>query len=602
MGDSLLDYDPEGERSGPMIREVGARMERTEWLVDRAEASARGGMVAAKTGAAAEVGVAVLRRGGNAVDAAVATAFAAGVVEPWMNGIGGGGLMVVHQPGQEGQVVEFPMVAPAGATPEMFALSGAGADAALFGWAAVVDQANVVGHRAVAVPGTVAGLALALERFGSMGLDAAVAPAIQLAAEGTPVTWHTTLTVARDLGTLRRYPATAAVFLDGEGNPPVTAEQGSPVMLRQPDLAQTLEEIGRSGPRVFYEGALARAIVAHLVDAGAPFEESDFSGYEATIMTALEASYRGHQVLTSGGGTGGTTLVESLHLLDALDVASLDWNTAAALHRMTQAFRQAFADRFAYLADSQFVEVPVATLTDPDYARERAATFADDRLGAVAPGAPDRLGVAHGLAASMPDYVGDSHQAVSGSTTHLSVIDRDGMAVSLTQTLLSLWGSRVVAPGTGVLLNNGMMWFDPEPGRPNSVAGGKRPLSNMAPVVVTRDGCAVASLGASGGRRIMNCNAQLVMNLVDQQQSMQSAISAPRIDASTSDLLVSARLPEVIRSELSRLGHRVAVRDECLFTGDFASPVGIVLSDDGVLHGGADPYYAPATAAGVERT
>ncbi len=574
--------------------------ERTEWQVDRSEAVARGGMVAAKTAAAAEVGIGILRRGGNAVDAAVATAFAAGVVEPWMSGIGGGGFMVVHRPGEDGAVVEFPMVAPAGATPAMFPLSGAGADAALFGWPAVVDAANIVGHRAVAVPGVVAGLSLALERFGTIGLAAALSPAVDLAATGTPVTWHTTLKIAQDLATLRRFPATAANFLDAAGQPPVTLEASRPAILRQPDLARTLDAIAREGPRVFYEGPPARAIAAHLAEHGAAFTDADLAGYRARIVPALAADYRGHRILTSGGGSGGTSLVESLHLLDALDVAALGQNRPEALHRMAQAFRQAFADRFAYLADPDAVAVPVAALTDPAYARERAAGFPADRVGPAVPGAPDRLGVGHGLAPSMPDYLADPHQAVGGSTTHLCVVDRDGLAVSLTQTLLSLWGSRVTVPGTGILLNNGMMWFDPEPGRPNSVAGGKRPLSNMAPTIVERDGYVVAALGASGGRRIVNCNAQLVLNLLDHGLSMQPAISAPRVDASTPDLLLSARFPAETRTALAALGHRVALRDERLLAGDFASPVGILLAPDGHLRGGADPFYFPAAALGVE--
>jgi gamma-glutamyltranspeptidase/glutathione hydrolase len=186
-----------------------------------------------------------------------------------------------------------------------------------------------------------------------------------------------------------------------------------------------------------------------------------------------------------------------------------------------------------------------------------------------------------------------------GSTTHLSVIDANGVAVSITQTLLSLWGSRVVVPGTGILLNNGMMWFDPEPGRPNSVVGGKQPLSNMAPVIVSLAGRPIASLGASGGRRIMNCNAQLLMNMIDHALTMQPAISAPRIDASTAELLVSQRLPEATRAALAVREHRIAVRDERLLTGDFASPVGIQLTPDGLFLGGADPWYMPAAAIGV---
>jgi len=296
-------------------------------------------------------------------------------------------------------------------------------------------------------------------------------------------------------------------------------------------------------------------------------------------------------------GSGGTTLIETLNLLTALAprLANLGHNAPEALHLMTQAVRQAFADRFAYLADPNVVDVPIAALTSRSYAEERATAFSDRYHQAVA-GDRARLGVTHTLATSMPDY------ATGGSTTHLGAIDRDGMAVSLTQTLLSLWGSRVVVPGTGVLLNNGMMWFDPEPGRPNSVAGGKRPLSNMAPAILTRDGQVLASLGASGGRRIINCLAQLIVNLVDHGLSMQPAITAPRIDASTPDLLVSDRLPPATRDALAALGHQVVPRVETPGGGDFASPVGILRRQDGLLHGGADPFY-PAMAIGVpERT
>src|SRR5688500_6428092 len=232
----------------------------TEWQVSRLGARGRGGMVAAKTAQAAAAGADVLRRGGIAVDAAVTTAFTAGVVEPWMNGIGGGGYMVVQAPDEAPAVVAYPMVAPAGARPEMFPLSGAGSDAALFGWPAVVGGANVSGYRSVAVPGTVAGLALALERWGTISLAEALAPAIRWAEEGFPVFWHTTLMIANDLATLKRVPATAAIFLDGDGNPPVTAEQRRPYRLRQADLARTLRAIASDGPRVLYDGPIGQAI------------------------------------------------------------------------------------------------------------------------------------------------------------------------------------------------------------------------------------------------------------------------------------------------------------------------------------------------------
>jgi gamma-glutamyltranspeptidase/glutathione hydrolase len=319
---------------------------------------------------------------------------------------------------------------------------------------------------------------------------------------------------------------------------------------------------------------------------------SDFTGYRASIAPALRVPYHDHELITVGRASGGTTLAQTMGILDGIDVAALGHNTPAALHVLAQAFRMAFADRFAYLADPEHVAVPLDALLAADYLAERRAAIRPDRVGPTVAGDRSRLGVTHHLAASMPDYTS------GGSTTHLSVIDRDGVVVSLTQTLLSLWGSRVVVPGTGILLNNGMMWFDPQPGRPNSVAGGKRPLSNMAPAVVTRDGRTVAALGASGGRRIINCVAQLAMNLIDHGMTMQAAVNAPRIDASTPDLSVSSRLPDATRQALAALGHPLVLKDERWFLTEFASPACIQYAD-GTFRGGVDPYYFPATAAGV---
>jgi gamma-glutamyltranspeptidase/glutathione hydrolase len=270
----------------------------------------------------------------------------------------------------------------------------------------------------------------------------------------------------------------------------------------------------------------------------------------------------------------------------------MEHNSVEALHVMAQAFAIAFADRFAYLADPDFVDVPFDALLSDGYIEARQADILPDRVAPVRAGNRVELGVTHGLATSMQDY------SSGGSTTHLSVIDKDGVAVALTQTLLSLWGSRVTIPGTGIIMNNGMMWFDPEPGRPNSIAGGKIGVSNMAPVILIEDGTAVAALGASGGRKIMNCVAQIAMNLADRGMSMQQAVSAPRIDRSTPQLLISSRLPESTISGLRHLGHDLSTRDEGLFFGEFSSPA-CVASADGTFSGGVDPWYYPATAAGV---
>jgi gamma-glutamyltranspeptidase / glutathione hydrolase len=565
---------------------------RSEWQVGRAEAWSTGGMVAAKTPLAAEAGAAVLARGGNAVDAAVTTSLVAAVVEPWMNGIGGGGYMVIHRPGDDyASVVSYPMVAPSGATEDMFPLGGS--EAGFFGWPAVVGNANVMGPRSVAVSGTVAGLALALERFGTISWAEAIAPAIAHAERGFPVTWHTTLKSAGDLALLNSHPETRALFTD-DGLPWVTQDESAPTMIRQSDLARTLRRIAEQGPRAFYEGELAERIAGHLADGGAPHSLDDFAGYEATVEEAVGTQYGDAVIHSTGKATGGTTLAQSLRLLAGFDLRALDAGSADYLHLLAECFKTAFADRFAYLADPDKQESPWEALLSPDYLDARRSEIDPERATPATAGDRGALGVRHQLAASVPDYTSD------GSTTHHSVIDRDGMAVSTTQTLLSLWGSGVTVPGTGVLMNNGMMWFDPEPGRPNSVGGGKKPLSNMAPAVVTRNGVALAALGASGGRRIMNCVAQLALNVIDRTTSMQEATSVPRIDRSTPSLFISPRFGEATIDELRRRGHRLTVKDERNLLGEYSSPASVRRDPDGACTGGVDPWYFPATAIGVD--
>lgn len=549
-------------------------------------------MVAAKTPLAAEAGAAVLARGGNAVDAAVTTSFVAAVVEPWMNGIGGGGFMVVHVPGQpRASVVSYPMISAAAATPAMYTMGGS--DIGFFGWPSVVDNANVMGPMSVAVPGTIAGLALALETYGTISLAEAIAPAIDFAEAGFPVTWHTTLKIAQDLALLTQDPVTRGVFTNN-GVPWRTLDESAPTMLRQPDLAATLRTIADQGPRAFYEGELAARIADGLSAAGNPITTADLTGYTAVIEDALTVPYGDAIVHTPGNGTGGTTLAESLLLLNGIDLRSMEYGGADYLHHLSEAFKIAFADRFAYLADPTRMEVPLERLLSAAYLDSRRGEIDAALATPARAGVRAALAVAHKLDASVPDYTSD------GSTTHHSVIDRNGMAVSTTQTLLSLWGSGVTIPGTGILMNNGMMWFDPQAGRPNSVDGNKRPLSNMAPSIVTRENMALATLGASGGRRIMNCVAQLALNVIDQNMSMQDATSAPRIDRSTPFLFASRRFNNDALHDLERRGHKVVVKDERQLLGDFSSPASIRRDLDGTLSGGVDPYYFPATAIGVD--
>jgi gamma-glutamyltranspeptidase/glutathione hydrolase len=566
---------------------------RSEWRVERTEASGEHGMVAAKTSQAAEAGAAVLARGGNAVDAAVTTAFAAGVAEPWMNGLGGGGFLVAYlAEREEAVVIEYPVIAPLSATPDMYTPAPKGTPAA-YHWDAMVDDANVIGHRSVSVPGTVAGLALALEKYGTITLAEAIAPAIVLAEEGIPVTWQTSYWISRDHANLRNYPEAARIFCDEGGSPLFARSLAGIPTLRQPELAATLRTISDEGPRAFYEGEFAERAAQHLSEHGAGYTVEDFARYQAWESKPIKVAYNGADLWTVGGPSGGTTMAQSLLLLNGLDLGGREHNGAEAIHLMTEAFRIAFADRYAYLADPSQVDVPYEALLSKGYLDARREEITD-RAGHLKPGSRSALGLKHHLEPTPID------RSRGGCTTHLSTSDRFGNVVSLTQTLLNGFGSRVVIPGTGVLMNNGMMWFDPIPGRPNSIAGGKIGLANMAPVVVSENGKATAAIGSSGGRRIINCNAQIVMNVVDHGLSIQDAVSAPRIDASTPELLVDVRIPESTCEELARRGHRVKAMDERLLFWEFASPACTEIKPDGGHRGGVDPLYFLASAVGVD--
>jgi gamma-glutamyltranspeptidase/glutathione hydrolase len=344
--------------------------------------------------------------------------------------------------------------------------------------------------------------------------------------------------MAQDAELLARYPSTRAIFTrNGLPLPVFTGLQ--PTMLRQPDLARSLEAIARRGAETFYRGELGKTLIEGLRSLGAILTEEDLARYRVRIAAPLWGRYRACRVATAPAPSGGPTLLESLHIMDCFDLRASGHNTDRTLHILIEAFRQAFVDRFTYLADPDFVPVPVDALTDPSYARERAQEIGEDARTRIEPGQPSRLGIEQVFERSLPNYG-------AGSTTHICVVDRWGNAVTLTQTLLSAWGSRIVAPGTGILMNNGMFWFDPEPGRANSIAPGKRPLANMTPTLVFTGGQFLLALGAMGGRRIINAIAQIISNVVDHRMGIQAAISAPRVDCSVQPTAVSSRIPEAV--------------------------------------------------------
>ena len=456
------------------------------WHVTKPGASGDRGMVASQSRDAALAGVAALDAGGNAVDAAVATALALSVVEPWNSGLGGIGFAVVHRAGlPRAEVVDFGPRSPRGLDPSAFQLTGR-ASRDLFAWPEVVDDANVHGPLSFAIPSAVAGYAEMHERWGRLRLRDLMAPVVALARRGLAQDWYTTLKVANSASVLRKYEESARIYLPG-GLPPIAPYQGTPGFLPQGRLADTLATLSGRGLRDFYDGEVASLITADLAAMGGVLSAEDLRDCRAEVRPAAEVEWRGRVWQTAGGLTAAPTLAR---VMDAMrghaygPVPDAGWFAALAT-----SMRVAYAERLSGLGDA----------------------------------------AAGGWAGS------GEPPAAASCTSHLTTCDEDGTMVAMTTTLLSSMGSRVVLPRSGVLMNNGVMWFDPSSGQPNSVGPGKRPLTNMCPVVVRDGDRPVIAGGASGGRRIMAAVFQIVSYAADFGMAPTDALHHPRIDVSDAD-------------------------------------------------------------------
>jgi gamma-glutamyltranspeptidase/glutathione hydrolase len=474
----------------------------------------RGGVVAAQHRRAAEVGAAVLEAGGDAVDAAVATSFAIGVVEPWMSGLAAGGCMLIWRAGDAAaHAVDYGMRSPRELDPADYPLAGEGKALDLFAWPLVKDDRNVQGATAVAVPGVVAGMALAHERFGRMPWRDLIAPAAGLAREGMLLDWYAALMIASNTRALSRDADAAAMFLeDGRWPPQISWTAGTDKRLDQRRLASTLNQIASSGPSDFYTGEVAKALVKDVREKGGSLSLEDLASYRAHMVDALAVPYRGGQVFAAPGMTGGPTLARAFRFLSREEKPS-------------------------YLSYAKSLEAAW---------RERLQTMGDR----------------------------------DGCTTHFSVVDRAGNLCAVTQTLLSVFGSRVVSPSTGMPLNNGIMWFDPEPGKPNSLAPGKRCLGNYCPVVGETPDDARFALGASGGRKILGTVLQLSSFLIDDGASLEEAFHRPRIDMSGEGRVIADHaLPRETIDELNRFLPTSTTR-RGIFPYAFAVPAGVLREGD----------------------
>ena len=552
----------------------------SRWSMTKDEVVADAGMVSAGHRLAAEAGVDMLRRGGNAIDAAVAAAWAVGVAEPWMSGAGGVGAMVVHHHGRQ-MVIDFGLRAPRAARPDMYTLLPERGSQGQYGWPAVKDDENQNGHRSVGVPGVVAGLCLAHERFGTLPREVVMESAVALAADGIEVDWYTSLILGLDLGVIARFPRLAATFLNNGAVPPRPSVLLSvPDRIVQRDLAETLRQIAKLGSDVFYRGEIAKALADDMRANGGVLFEDDLAAYQPRIHdNGLRGSYRGIDLVGVPGPTGAPIIQSILNILEGYDLTGSRLASSAGLHLISEACRRAYEDFFEHIGDPEQVTAPWDGLLSKAYAAAVRETISMDR-------------------ASATRAVVDPWSFHSGHTTHVCAVDRERNAVSVTLTLGNLLGSHVVVPETGIVLNDMMLLFDPRPGYANSIASGKWQATPVAPTLLLDHGRLRAAIGTPGGRRIPTAIAQVIINMIDRRLGIQAAIAAPRLHAEGTGILLDDRFDPEVFEGLRALGHDVAAGEKTPCSFNFAQPNGIELGADGNLHGGADPF-TPAAAVGL---
>lgn len=502
---------------------------------------------------AAEIGLEVLRRGGNAVDAAVTCAFVQGVIDPQMCGIGGCGAMLVHSPQAGDALLEFYATAGSRVREDQWERRFIREAADRYGYV-LEGWVNDVGYQSVAVPGTVAGLHEALTRFGSVSWEEAIEPAISIARHGFHVSgfmhgyWTTDYgpDVVPNVQRIQVTPGAKAIYThDG-------ALYAIGELMVQADLARTLEKLAAGGPDVFYRGEIADAIAADFASHGGFITKEDLESYQVNVTEPIRGTYRGMRVAAAGPPAGGLTLLQMLNFLEGFDLGAHGWPSTEAARYLVEAMAWAFADRALHVADPRFIEIPTGALTDKDYAARARAVIAD-----------------------------------RADTTHVCVVDDAGNSVSLSHTLGSASG--VVTPGLGFGYNDYMNCFDPRPGRPNSIRPGKTRMTMMTPTMVfDGHGDLRVCVGAPGGTKIVSAILQVLVNVLDHEMTPVEAVSAPRVDFQGDVVQAEARVPRAVCEGLEQLGYTVN-RRTLNYDSYFARPQVIVAERDGHLSGASDP-------------
>jgi gamma-glutamyltranspeptidase/glutathione hydrolase len=512
-------------------------------------------MVSSGKAEASQVGIEILNNGGNAIDAAVAVGFAIGVAEPATSGIGGGGFMTIKTANQEEPVfIDFREFAPENATPDMWQLDQDGK---------VKNKENAIGAKSISVPGEVAGMIEALERYGTMSLEEVMAPAIRLADEGIVVTEMMKQMLDEYAHHLEKCDDAKKIFLNN-GNGYCVGD-----CFKNLDLANSLRKIAAKGRKVFYEGEIADAIIETVQKSGGVMTHNDLADYKVEVKKPIVGKYRGYKIISSPPpSSGGAHIIQTLNILENYDMGALDVNSAAYVHLFSEAFKLVYEDRTKFMGDTDFVDVPLNGIRSKEYARILS----------------EKIDV---NTARNPDFY-DPWKYEHEDTTHYSIGDESGNLVSVTKTINHFFGSCMVAKGTGILLNDTMADFSTKKYDVNSVDRRKKPLSTMAPTIVLKKDKPFAVIGSPGGARIINIVAQVISKLIDHDMDIQDAINSPRITQNTSNIIYyEHRLNSGVVDNLEQMGHEVYERLQ--WDKKMGGVNGIKFLDDGTITGGADP-------------
>ena len=548
------------------------------------EIIAEHGVVVAGHPLPAQAGVEIMKRGGNAVDAGVAAAFVAQLGEPGMCGVGGNGMIAVHCAGRsETTIFDDVTVAPAAATPDMFEIVPG--NGGFYGWENVRDDANIIGHKSIAIPGTVAGLCAALKHYGTMSLKDVLAPAIDLAKNGVSVDAHMTVAIAKEMPYFDQFPALRDLLLiDGRVPVPGTSFWSPGDKFRSPDLADTYRAIAARGADAFYKGPIARAIAEEITSHGGILTYEDLATYESAAHVLQQEEFFTYRGLRYTPGAS-TIVVQLLNILENFDLPALGPDSPTYRHVMLETLRRAWTNHFVFAGE--------LGLLTKEYAREVADLIHLDRVA-------DEMLIVDPRTfeiGPLPKGAAGTSTTTNGNTTTLAAMDCAGNVFNILTSLGNNFGSKVVIPGTGIVMNDHMCNFDPVPGRSLSLGPSRRPPQGAHVPIFFRDDKPFLAMSAPGARRSMSGVIHVLVHCLDFGMGVQEAIETQRVwaEALYQEAFLDARIPQGVQQALAEMGHKVVSMDAATSSG-FGRPTAVMIDPLSKLHGGADPMYGTGVA------